>query len=246
MVNPSKWVRPTNDAASMRLFCFAHAGGGTSLFHPWRTLLTPEIDVCPVLLPGRESRRRETPIRRAAELIEPMFDALLPLVDRPYALFGHSMGTILAFELARRFSTRHWRRPTTLIVSGRRAPHLPARRPAYWALPEEEFLASIAALNGTPAAMLDQPDLRQLFLPALRADFELTERYTPPSGSPLNCAIEVFFGADDPEINIDEATAWQRWTTGSCVVRPFPGDHFYLSNGRTDVVTVLRAALSLS
>jgi len=246
--SPVKWVTPTSrrdqSQPRMRLFCFAHAGGGTALFQPWRSALGPDIDVCPVLLPGRESRRRETPERRVEPLLEPLFDELLPLADRPYALFGHSMGTVLAFEMAQRFARRHWRQPSALLVSGRRPPHLPSRRPPYASLPDAEFLAAVASLNGTPDAMLESPDLLRLFLPALRADFELVEAYRPSGADVLSCPVEVLLATSDPEINRTEADEWARWTTGRFAVTKFPGDHFYLASGRRDVVSFVGGRLS--
>lgn len=244
----AKWVTPTSRRAQsqprLRLFCFSHAGGGTTLYQPWRALLGPDIDVCPILLPGRESRRRETPERRVEPLLEPLFGELLPLADRPYALFGHSMGTVLAFEMAQRFARRHWRQPSALLVSGRRAPHLPSRRPPYSGLPDAEFLEAVASLNGTPTAMLEAPDLLRLFLPALRADFQLVEAYRPGGSEVLGCPVEVLLATSDPEITRVEADEWARWTTGRFAVTEFPGDHFYLAGGRGDVVSFVRDRLS--
>ena len=130
-------VRPRR----MRLFCFAHAGGGTSFYRPWRAALAPGVDAAPVLLPGRETRFRETPYRRMEELIPPLCAALAPQLDRPYALFGHSMGAIVAFETARWFSARG-AGPACLIVSGRPAPRVANPRRRFCALPDEQFLAA--------------------------------------------------------------------------------------------------------
>jgi surfactin synthase thioesterase subunit len=244
----SAWVRPTSwrdgFEPGLRLFCFPHAGGGTALFQPWRAPLAPDIDVCPVLLPGRESRMREAPARRLEPLLEPLYQALLPLADRPYAFFGHSMGTILAFELAARFAARHWRAPTVLIVSGRRAPHLPARRRGYAHLPDAAFVEAVASLNGIPDAVLGQRELLGLLLPTLRADFELVESYRPVGAVPLAVPITAMLATQDPEVTIDEALEWASWTAAGFTLREFEGDHFYLAGGRPDVIAAVRADLA--
>ena len=230
----------------MRLFCFAHAGGGTALFHPWRAALAPDLDVCPVILPGRESRLREPPARRVGQVVAPIVQALTPLADRPYAFFGHSMGAVLAFEVASRFAATHQRAPSALIVSGRRAPHLPARRAGYAQLPDAAFLQAVAGLNGIPDAVLGQRELLDLLLPVLRADFELVESYRPLGAAALSVPITALIADRDPEVDRDEAREWARWTRGGFTLREFEGDHFYLADGRPDVVAAVRDQLVLS
>lgn len=234
---------PADDQAAdagIRLFCFPHAGGGPSFFRAWRQALAPDIDVRPVLLPGRESRLRELPYRRVEQLIDPLCSALLPYLDRPYALFGHSMGSIVAYEAARRLARRTGRVPFRLLVSGRRAPELPSRRRSFSALPEKDFLTALATLNGTPPEVLGQPQLVQLLLPALRADFELNETYQPLPGPMLDCPLTACMGLDDPEVDPVELLAWRAVTTADFTLRIFGGDHFYLRDGRPDVLSALR------
>jgi surfactin synthase thioesterase subunit len=241
------WVAgPAGDLArdaGIRLFCFAHAGGGPSFFRAWRTVLAPEIDVRPVLLPGRESRVRELPYRRMEQLLDPLCAALAPYLDRPYALFGHSMGSIIAYEVARRLSAHAGREPGCVLVSGRRAPALPARRRKFSALPEPEFLTAIAALNGTPPEVLSQPQLIQLLIPALRADFELNETYQPLPGPLLDCPVAAYMGLGDPEVTPGELLGWHAETSAEFTLRTFAGDHFYLRGGRPDVLSAVRRDL---
>jgi surfactin synthase thioesterase subunit len=242
------WVAgPLGDGAAtadIRLFCFAHAGGGPSFFRPWRQALAPAVDVRPVLLPGRESRVRELPYRRMGQLLDPLCAALVPYLDRPYALFGHSMGSLIAYEAARRLAAGAARPPSCLLVSGRRAPARPARRRPFSALSEPDFLAAIAALNGTPPEVLSQPQLLKLLLPTLRADFELNETYQPAPGPPLGCPLTAYMGLDDPEVNPPELLAWHTETSAEFTLRTFPGDHFYLRGGRPDVLSAIRQDLS--
>jgi medium-chain acyl-[acyl-carrier-protein] hydrolase len=244
------WVvndtRADDSGAVLRLFCFPHAGGGPSFFLPWRAALRPETAVRQVLLPGREFRLEEPPFRRIADLVEPLCTALRPYLDRPYAFFGHSMGAVVAYEVARRFSGTGMAGPACLIVSGRGAPMLPSRRRPLSGLPDDEFLTEVARLNGIPQEVLNESDLISMLLPALRADFELAETYRPLPGGRLDCPVACYLGTSDPETNHDDVLAWRQVTTGKFTMRAFPGDHFYLKGGRPDVLNAVREDLRLA
>lgn len=241
------WVandRRAEDSGAVRqLFCFPHAGGGPSFFRPWRAALQPENAVRRVLLPGREWRLEEPPFRHIADLMEPLCAALGPFLDQPYALFGHSMGAVVAYEVARRFSDAGPAGPACLIVSGHRAPGLAGKRPPLSGLPDHEFLAEVARLNGIPAEVLSEPELLDMLLPALRADFELAETYQPFPGGGLDCPVVAYMGTSDPEVEYTEMLAWREVTTGRFKMRVFPGDHFYLKGGRPDVLNAVREDL---
>ncbi|NUT38916.1 MAG: thioesterase [Thermoactinospora sp.] len=240
------WIsggEPRKDA-EVRLFCFAHAGGGSALFRKWDAHLSPTVDVCPVVLPGREGRLREMPFNRMEQLVEPLFRALAPHADRPFALFGHSMGAAVAYEMARRFADSPHGEPAVLFASGRRAPHLPTRRRRFSDLSEDELLDELATLNGTPAEVMDQRNLLEVFLPTLRADFELNESYTPLPGPGLSCPVSAFLGDTDPEVDQDEIAAWADATRGPFMLRLFEGDHFYLKGPRTEVLEAVREDLA--
>lgn len=241
----SGWLSPSvgRENSPVRLFCFAHAGGGATFFQPWREALRPDVEVCPVILPGREGRMHDAPYRRVADVVEPASTALMPLLDRPYAIFGHSMGSVVAYEVARWLAVHADRPPTVLFVSGRRAPHLPARRAPLHRLPDREFVAAVGRLNGTPPDVLRQPDLLALFLPCLRADFELNETYAPLPGPTLTCPVSALTGDADPEVALDELAAWRSVTTGGFTVRVFRGDHFYLKGRAEEVLAAIRADL---
>jgi medium-chain acyl-[acyl-carrier-protein] hydrolase len=243
----SRWVvddgRPEDPGASRQLFCFAHAGGGPAFFRPWQAALAPDIAVRRVLLPGREWRLDEPPFRHIAELIEPLCAALEPYLDRPYALFGHSMGAVVAYEVARRFSGPSGAPPACLIVSGRRAPRLATGRRRLSSLPDDEFLAEVGRLNGIPAEVLSEPELLEMVLPPLRADFELAETYQPLPGDGLSCPVVAYLSTADPEIEYGGVLEWRETTTGKFTMRVFSGDHFYLKGGRPDVLNAVHEDL---
>ena len=244
------WVvndgRAEDSGAARQLFCFPHAGGGPSFFRPWCAPLQPEIAVRRVLLPGREWRLEEPPFRHIADLVEPLCAALEPYLDQPYALFGHSMGAVVAYEVARRFSGVGTAGPACLIVSGRRAPGLAGKRPRLSGLPDNEFLAEVARLNGIPAEVLSEPELLDMLLPTLRTDFELAETYQPLPGGRLDCPVVAYMSTSDPEVEYTEVLAWREVTTGRFRMRVFRGDHFYIKGGRPDVLNAVREDLLLA
>ncbi|WP_329213059.1 alpha/beta fold hydrolase [Streptomyces sp. NBC_01485] len=231
--------------AALRLFCFPHAGGGGGFFRPWRQALGGGVDVRPVVLPGREGRFRELPYVTMAQAVGPLTEALRPYLDRPFAFFGHSMGAALAHEVARRCVTEGLPAPRRLFVSARRAPHLPSRRPSYARLTDAQFLDAVAGLEGTPAEVLEQPELVRLFLPALRADFELNDTYAPLPGPRPTWPVTAFLGRGDPEASTDEMAAWAQVTGGAFRLRMFEGGHFYLKDEQTALLREISADLRL-
>ena len=240
----TRWIvddgRSDGSEAARQLFCFAHAGGGPSFFRPWRAPLAPEIAVRRVLLPGREGRLEEQPFRHITELVGPLCAALEPYLDRPYALFGHSMGAVVAYEVARRFSGPFRTPPTCLIVSGRRAPGLASGHRRLSELPDDQFVAEVGQLNGIPPEVLSEPELLDMVLPALRADFELAETYRPLPGGGLDCPVIAYLSTADPEVDYAGVLRWRETTTSEFAIRVFRGDHFYLKGGRPDVLNAVR------
>jgi medium-chain acyl-[acyl-carrier-protein] hydrolase len=218
-----------NPQARLRLFCFPYSGASASAYYRWADGLPAALEVCPVQLPGRGTRLSEPPYNRLDDMVPPVAEALLPYLDRPFALFGHSMGALLGFEVARHLRRHYDLLPAKLVVSGHAGPQLPDRNPPLHALPEPEFRERLRELNGTPPEVLAHPELMQLLVPILRADFAASETYVYRAEEPLDCAIAAYGGLADPHVDRAELEAWQEQTTGPFSLRMLPGDHFYLN-----------------
>jgi surfactin synthase thioesterase subunit/glycosyltransferase involved in cell wall biosynthesis len=221
--------------AAIRLFCFPYAGGGASIFRAWPDHLPGAIAVCPVRLPGRETRLAEPAFDRMEQLIPALLDAIAPYLDKPFALFGHSMGAAIAFELARALS----RNPSALFVAGARAPqfrrnHVPSPPPS-----DEDLLAELRRLNGVPQELLDHPELMQVALPALRADTALYRNYIYREGPPLACPIHAYGGLADERITREDLAAWAEQTTQAFTLAMFPGGHFFLQTHQAEFLEAL-------
>jgi surfactin synthase thioesterase subunit len=229
---PSPWLspRPGTTNARVRLFCLPHAGSGTSAYNLWRRLLPAFIDVCPIHIPGRESRLAESSILDSPTLIAGITTALDGHMELPYAIFGHSMGSLLALDLALNLRASGHPQPCYLFVSGRNATHMPIRQGELHRLPDADLLEALAIrYGGLPQEILDTPELLELYLPILRADLMLleTHRYAPQP--PLDCPIAAFAGTDDRNVTPEGLAAWGEHTTATFETHLFDGGHFYLS-----------------
>lgn len=242
----SSWftrVRPRPDAA-IRLFCFPHAGGAASSYFHWPAALDG-IDVLAVQPPGREGRLPEPPIADMPTLLERLVAAIEPHLDRPCMFFGHSMGSLVAFELARELRSRGLRTPERLYVSGRRSPTLPSREPPLHVLPDGELAAELnRRFGGLPAAILAEPELMALFLPVIRADLTVLERHEFRPDPVLDLPVTALGGEDDARAAEADLAAWRALTSSGFALRRFPGGHFYLHDRRDAFLRAFAAMLS--
>jgi surfactin synthase thioesterase subunit len=234
--------------ACLRLFCFPYAGGGAAIFRAWADDLPQSIQVCPVQLPGRESRLQEPLFVRLEPLVAALSQAIRPYLSMPFAFWGHSLGALIGFELARTLAQQNAPGPIHLFVSGHSAPQIQSIGSSIHLLPDPEFIAELERLNGTPAEVLQNAELMELLLPVLRADFAVNETYTYSAGEPLDCPISAFGGLQDTLTSRDKLEAWRHQTRGAFTLRMFPGDHFFLHNTRAALLHALAqdAAQSLS
>ena len=241
-----RWVfrpKPRRDAL-VRLFCFPYAGAGASVFNGWPAELPGYVDACLIQPPGRENRLSETPISHVATLASEIANALRPFLDVPFAFFGHSFGALVAFETVRRLRQSGSSLPMHLFASGFRAPHVAPRARPIHNLPVSELLDELRAFKGTPAAVLEDRELTDLLLPAIRADFEAFERYCYTPERPLDCPITAMCGNRDELVSQQDLAGWRSHTDSAFVTRWFEGDHFYLHPNRASLIAAVRDELA--
>ena len=243
---PDGWIAAAqaHPAARMRLFCLPYAGGGASVFRAWSRSLPPEMVVCPIRLPGRESRLREAPYTSMAPLVEGLAYAIEPYLDLPFAIFGHSMGAWIGFEMAHRLAEHHMA-PFQLVVSAMRAPQLGARDAPAHRLPDPEFVTRLREFQGTPAEALASPELLALMLPLLRADFELIETYRFSPRPPLACPTLALGGLSNHGVPREDLLAWRELTRGAFKLHMLPGNHFFIRDSHAAVPHLLADTLEV-
>jgi medium-chain acyl-[acyl-carrier-protein] hydrolase len=239
---PTPWLpkaRP-RPGVEVRLFCFPYAGGTTYTYRNWQSQLPPSIEICPVELPGRGARLGEPAETSIARLVRSTAAALSPYMDRPFAFFGHSMGGLISFELTRELRRAGAPQPAHLFVSACPAPHMRGRRQRItYNLPEPEFVGELRRLGGTPEEVLEHPELTQLVLPLLRADFEACQTHEYVPAPPLDCPLTVFGGLQDEELGRDELEEWRGHTSATCVVRMLPGGHLFVNTAHQTILRLL-------
>lgn len=234
-----------NPKASVRLFCFPYAGGTALVYRTWAQRLPPSVEVVAIQLPGRASRMQEPLISKLTDVVEPIASALAPFLDKPFAFFGHSMGALVSFEVARFFRRQGRELPRHMFVSGRQAPQLNSERRSLYNLPTDELLAELQQLEGTPREVLEHPELMDLMLPTLRADFSICDTYEYKEEAPLACPITAFGGLQDSDISRRKLEAWREQTSAAFTVRMFPGNHFFIHSHETLLLNLLAAQLGL-
>jgi medium-chain acyl-[acyl-carrier-protein] hydrolase len=222
---------------------------GPSAYRPWAAELPSEVELCIAQLPGREARLGDPPVEDFAELVESLAEQIQPLLDRPFAFFGHSMGALVGFELARSLVHAGYAEPVGFFASGRRAPRIPDDEPPMGHLDDEAFVAEIQRrYGGIPEQVLEHRELLELLIPGLRADIAALEGYRYRPGEPLECPLFAFGGTQDERVTLPRLEAWREETRGAFSLRLFPGGHFFPQSARAQVldgiVTALRRAVA--
>lgn len=220
------FLRPKRQA-ELRLVCLPHAGGGAGAFRAIATELPQSIECWAVQMPGRETRYGEPLARGLPELVDALAEACAGLHEQPYALIGHSLGALLGHELAQRFEQQGLPAPRVLIASACRAPQLPQVSRSLHTLTDAELVDALRELDGTPAAVLDQPDLLRLVLPVVRADLALRENYRWRECAPLSAPIAAL-GAEQDDLTPEQLEGWRLRTRADFRLRWLPGGHFAL------------------
>lgn len=236
-----------NPRARLRLLCFPYAGNGSTAYRLWPQALPPDLEVCAVVPPGREARWREPAFVEIPRLVTALAEALEPELDRPFAFFGHSMGAVVGFELARHLQATRGVAPEVLFVSARAAPHLPALDPPLSKLSDGRFLEAVTSrFGGIPRVVLDDADLMAMFVRVLRADLSALESYSYVTGPKLRCPV-VAYGGETDRLSPEQISGWGELTERSFSWRMFRGDHFFLNSMREELLAdVARALQALS
>jgi medium-chain acyl-[acyl-carrier-protein] hydrolase len=232
------FTSPNHDAR-FRLVCFPYGGGSSVVFREWHTQLPQSVQVCALDLPGRGPLMASEPYTDMRELIPALYDMVLPYSSKRFAFFGHSLGAVVAFELALYFREHGNTAPEMLFVSGAPAPHLRRSGRALHKLAKAELLIALRKFNGTPKEVLEHPELMELVLPFVRADFRLYETYDYKPGPPLACPIAAFGGTEDQSVTRRQVEAWCKQTAGNFSNYMLAGDHFFLTSNRTHLLSII-------
>jgi medium-chain acyl-[acyl-carrier-protein] hydrolase len=209
----------------IKLFCFPYAGGSSSLYKDWKNSLPVSVQVVPVELPGRGTRLNEPRLTSMKVLIQALAPAVGAVADTPFALFGHSLGAVIAFELARSVRREYGRKPEILFVSGRRGPQIPDSEPPSYNLPDDEFIRELRRIGGTPEEVLEHAEMMELMIPLLRSDFQLIQTYQYTADEPFDCPMVAYDGLDDDEETSGRLAAGRDQTTSRFALHMLPGGH---------------------
>jgi medium-chain acyl-[acyl-carrier-protein] hydrolase len=246
-VKPAAWVQrfAIRPAATLRLFCFSYAGAGASVYRLWHTALPAELEVCAIALPGRESRLHEPPLPSIPQIVAALLPVIRAHADRPFAFFGHSMGAVVASELARALQADAGPLPVHLFVSARRPCGIADPDTPLAHLPDAQLVAELnRRYGGIPAEVLQHRELLALLLPGLRADLAALESFGTRSGSRFTMPLTAYGGTNDARAPRAHIEAWQAEAAAAFRLRQFDGDHFYLNPQRTALLEDLRSTLA--
>ncbi len=242
-ITPSPWIKIFQPISqpTLRLFCFHPSAAGASLFRLWGKYLPSNIEVCAIQLPGRETRIKEPLITEWDYLLPTLTQALLPLIEEyPFAFFGHSLGALISFEVVRKLRSEKLPIPKYMFVSGRRAPQIPIDKPLYQAS-NPTLVSTLREYGGTPEAVLQNQDLMELFLPILRADFTINEKYMYFPEAPLESPIVAFRGTNDVAVSLQQLSGWEQHTISNFALHEFPGGHmFFQQQPKTLIEAILK------
>ncbi|WP_016951928.1 thioesterase II family protein [Anabaena sp. PCC 7108] len=241
----NSWVTcpQPNPQAKLRLFCLPHAGGSATVFRTWPDNLPSTIEVCPLELPGRGRQMNLSPYTKMQPLVREIAQNITPYLDKPFAIFGHSMGGLISFELSRLLRSDYHVTPLHLFIAARNAPQVTPTKPPIYNLPDAEFWQEILNYNGTPNEVMQNQDIIQIFLPILRADFTVLNTYAYQNQLAFDFPISVFGGLQDPEFTDYELEAWQEQTNTTFDLQMLEGNHFFIRSHEKILLRIISQKL---
>lgn len=231
-----------NPEAPLRLFAFAHAGGGANVFARWGKAL-PGVHVLAARLPGRESRIAELPFAQMDALMDALIEQVAPRLDRPFVLYGHSLGGLISYELTHRLRERGLRQPERLLIGAYRSPDRKSPHPPLRDLTGSDLIAGMNRYDSMPRAIVDSPELMELLEPMLRADFSLVETYAYRARAPLTVPVVVYYGEQDALITHDHIEAWRDKGNAGVRLHPMPAGHFFHLTHEADLHALIAEEL---
>ncbi len=230
----------------MRLYCLPYAGGLANVYLQWQQYLDPNIELYPIELAGRGKRWKEPTYNSLLDAADDVFTVICNSIeDKPYAVWGHSMGTLIAYELSHVIKRSCERDPEHLLLSGCSPPHIGNTSKKLHQLGDEDFLREVLALGGTTPGIFENKGLTEIIIPILKSDYKNIESYEyKPAEDNLNCDISIFFGLEDMLVKPVNATAWAQYTNGTCNLHGFAGGHFFIHEEMEDVVAIINSILT--
>jgi medium-chain acyl-[acyl-carrier-protein] hydrolase len=229
------WRYPCAGPVEMRLVCMPHAGSGAFIFRQWPTLLPPGVELVAVELPGRGTRLQEQPLTDLRAAASSLLAEIAEIADQPFALFGHSMGALVAFELALQARGKNIA-PACVFLAGCAAPGWGGRRRNLHLLPDDAFVTELAHLGAMPREVLADAGLRAMVLRILRADMTMAETYLPDPGEKLGCDIIALGGASDSMAQPAGIQQWSNHTSASFTFDAFAGGHFFVQSAMEELL----------
>jgi medium-chain acyl-[acyl-carrier-protein] hydrolase len=229
----------------IKLFCFPYAGGSAVIFNKWKQYLDSAIELVPVELAGRGRRIHEALYKDVSQTIDDVYQIVTKNINGSrYALFGHSMGAMISYQLCQKLREKNYPAPLHVFFSGRNAPHI--KRPdekRYHLLEEEAFKEEVITLGGTPTEFFDHPELLEVFIPLLKNDFKLAETDIHNGEiHPLDCHITVFLGKEE-DLTTEQCDGWKKHTKKLCTVHYFEGGHFFINDETEQIVRLINNTL---
>lgn len=241
----SPWFPVQHNSANqapMRLFCFSFAGGGAASYHSWSSELSPHIEVCPILLPGRDGRLKEPFITDFGIACEQISDAIVDFLDKPFLIYGHSLGALMAYQVVINLRSKGLKLPQHCFFSAHRSPDLPYPHPLTEQASDQDLIDWLIQHDGIPKQILDNQDILDFMLPRIKADLKLCESYHCQNIAPLAMPITSYRGKDDHMVTEQEMSGWKNQTTNLFRYQQVLGDHLFLRSNAAPVLTDIHAA----